>query len=411
MNKVNDCAIPSISGYIFQIEKALLLLPELATDEFVSIEQVDDVAKHDGNGTVVLSIQAKHSISKSGTTFPNTSLSLWRTFEIWITKLKEGVFNINTIFCCSTNKEISSKSLLYFMKNNDFKTSIYSIVELQMSLKEKLPNMQRGGKHVSRIIQLIDFALANRNELEVIHQNLEIKVDGDPKTEFLNKIHYNSRNRTQKQKDACYDEFCGWIVNTCKAKWKNSEQAVFCKKDFDTKYHQILNNPSIVNAIFSSKKELEEIGSRYIDNFRDALFVKQIKDLVWKKDAKERAIHLSIIDYICADIELKNIIDNGDYTEEDFNEFTELCETKWLEWVDILIIKDLDEYTEDEKNTLAIQLFNKIMKELEMQFRSNLFTDSTKYIQNGTFLKLSNSPKIGWHPDWEKKYIAYDLSI
>jgi len=113
---------------------------------------------------------------------------------------------------------------------------------------------------------------------------------------------------------------------------------------------------------------------------------------------------------IYSEIELKNIVDIGDYTEEDFIDFNESCKKIWQDSVDSLIVRDLGDYTEDEKNTLAVTLFNKIMKEIKLTFDKNFsFTESTKYIQNGTFLKLSDEPKIGWHPEWETKYIENNI--
>ena len=410
MNDMKDGAIAPISGYIYQIEKALLLMPDLVADEFLSIEQVDDVAKHDGNGTVLLSVQVKHSISKSGTTFQDTSLSLWRTLEIWITKLREGIFNSDTTYCCSTNKEIPENYLIRYFESKPFEEIIIQIQNLLEIQKEKLTRLKRGGKHVQRIILLIEYALQHKSLLKTIISNLKITVDNQPKEDFINRVYLNSRNITQLQRDAFYDEFCGWVVNNCQAKWKNSNEAIFNKEDFDTKYQQIRNNPSIMNAIFRNKKDLvgEEIA--LFDRHRETLFVKQIQDLIWNKQAKERAINDAVMDYIYSEIELNNIVKIGDYTVSDFDDFIEVCKKKWQDLIDILVIRDIDEYTEKEKNDLAISLFNKIMKEIELKFKSNYsFTESTKYIQNGTFLKLSDEPQIGWHPEWESKYIDYGI--
>jgi hypothetical protein len=410
MNDMRDGAIAPISGYIYQIEKALLLMPDLAADEFLSIEQVDDVAKHDGNGTVLLSVQVKHSISKSGTTFQDTSLSLWRTLEIWITKLREGIFNSDTTYCCSTNKEIPENYLIRYFESKPFEEIVIQIQNLLENQKEKLTRLKRGGKHVQRIILLIEYALQHKSLLKTIFSNLKIAVDNQPKEDFINRVYLNSRNITQLQKDAFYDEFCGWVVNNCQAKWKNSNEAIFNKEDFDTKYQQIRNNPSIMNAIFRNKKDLigEEIA--LFDRHRETLFVKQIQDLIWNKQAKERAINDAVMDYIYSEIELNNIVKIGDYTVSDFDDFIDVCKNKWQDLIDILVIRDIDEYTEKEKNDLAISIFNKIMKEIELKFKSNYsFTESTKYIQNGTFLKLSDEPQIGWHPEWESKYIGYGI--
>jgi len=410
MTEINDNASASMSGYIFQIEKALTILPDLAPDEYISIEQVDDVAKHDSDGTILLTIQAKHSISKSGTTFQDTSLSLWRTLEIWIAKLRDGILNSETTFCCSSNKEIPTTSLLNIFLSKPLDKVIDTIELLLEKEQKKLASAKRGGNHLKRIIELIEYTLANKALLKIIIKNLKIETDNSPKENFLNKIHLNGRQISQRQKDSCYEAFVGWIVNGCKAKWKNSEDAKFTKQDFDTKYQLIMSNTSIINAIFRDKKEFNSLNISFSDNFKDALFVTQIQDLVWNRQAKERAVSDAVIDYIYSEIELKNIVDIGDYTEEDFIDFTESCKKNWQDSVDSLIVRDLDDYTEDEKNILAVTIFNKIMKEIKLTFDKNFsFTESTKYIQNGTFLKLSDEPKIGWHPEWETKYIEHNI--
>jgi len=406
MAKNQDNASASMSGYIFQLEKALLILPDLASDEYISIEQVDDIAKHNSDGTVLLTIQAKHSISKSGTTFQDTSLALWRTLEIWITKLLEDVFNSKTKFCCSSNKEISEKSLISELLRLPFQDGIEKIEKILNVEKAKLLKAKRGGRHIYEIIRLIEFALNNRDQLKTIIDNLEIEVDNNPKDEFVNKMFLNGRNANQNNKDSCFQIFVGWIVEGCKAKWKNSQEAIFTKQDFDTKYQIILRSSSIVNAIFRDKKELSINDLNLSENYREALFVKQIQDLIWNKQAKERAINEAIIDYLYSELELKNIIDTGDYTEKDFLDFTNKCLKEWQDIADTIIIKEINDYSEEEKNIIAVNMFNRVIKEINISFNSDYsFNDNTKYIQNGSFLKLSDEPLLGWHPDWESKYM------
>ncbi len=67
---MNDPASGSIAGFLFQFEKALVLLATLDnTKDVVSIEQFDDVAVQSEDNLVLVAIQSKHSISPSGTTF------------------------------------------------------------------------------------------------------------------------------------------------------------------------------------------------------------------------------------------------------------------------------------------------------------------------------------------------------
>jgi|GEM_PF-906411 len=409
MRKAKDNAIAPSAGYIFQFEIALLMLTDLETNGSISIEQVDDVAKLDEKGAILVTTQVKHSLCADGATYQDTSLSLWRTMEIWITKLENGTFNSQTKFICTSNKNIAEKSLISSFTKKDFDDIVFKLESLLKKLKKKIVSLKRGGSHVKKVIALIEFALSKQDSLKIIIQNLEVAICNNPKNEFLNKIHFNSRNKTAIQKDNCYEAFYGWITQNCMAKWKNGNEAIFSKTDFDSKNDQIKNNPSIVNAIFKAKKDLSGIDNAFVQRYKDALFVKQIKDLVWRYDAKEKAMHDAIIDFIFSEIELKNIIDIGDYTAKDFNEFMDLCELKWLEWYDIIVLKEIDEYTEGEKDKLAIDLYLRIMKEVQIQFGDDYqFTDKTRYVQNGTFLKLSDNLQIGWHPEWKHKYSDYN---
>ncbi|WP_448634247.1 ABC-three component system protein [Pedobacter panaciterrae] len=70
-----------------------------------------------------------------------------------------------------------------------------------------------------------------------------------------------------------------------------------------------------------------------------------------------------------------------------------------------MVLKELEDYDEDTKNSLAISIFDSVMDKAEVKFQGGIeFTSDNKYIHNGTFLKLSNIPEIGWHPDWKTKY-------
>ncbi|MDH6254178.1 hypothetical protein M2347_003905 [Chryseobacterium sp. H1D6B] len=59
---MSDSASGSIAGFLFQFEKALVLLATLDnTTDVVSIEQVDDVAIQNDEDLVLVTIQSKHS--------------------------------------------------------------------------------------------------------------------------------------------------------------------------------------------------------------------------------------------------------------------------------------------------------------------------------------------------------------
>lgn len=405
-----DSATGPISGYLFQFEKALCLLATLEnSNDSVSIEKFDDVAIQNENDIVILTLQAKHSISPSGTTFEDTSTALWRTIQIWIEKIKAGLINNDAKFICATNKTIPETSLLKKIIREDFATVKVLFESLLKDQREKFKGISAKGKEgssVKKTIKLITFALNNLHEFEIIKSNLSID-DGSVslKDKFLIAIHMANDEYPEEAKQRTYQELYGWLINSSKAKWMNADDAVFSKRSFEKRLAICYKTPSIINAFFRTKKNLGSIDANSIGKYKDELFVKQIEDIKRNKSALQRKVDRAILDYFYHTIEMSYIIGKGDLTKEDFGKFSNECFEKWQRSFDNFVIKELEEYDEDEKMKLAISIFDSIMDTAQLKFDNRIeFTSDNEYVHNGTFLELSNLPKIGWHPEWETKY-------
>lgn len=201
-------AAGSITGFLFQFEKALVLLATLDnTTDVVSIEQVDDVAIQNEEDLVLVTLQSKHSISPNSSTFQDTSKSLWRTIQIWIEKLNSGIFNNSTKFVCSTNKKIGSHTLLYKLKHLDFEQVLREVSQVLDKQKEKVKNLpeKESGQSIKQVIKLIEFALSNAEKLKIIKENLEIEDQESLKERFLVAAHLTTDNYSQSRKDDVYD--------------------------------------------------------------------------------------------------------------------------------------------------------------------------------------------------------------
>lgn len=388
-----------------------MLLADLpsATD-YVSIELVDDAAAHKEDDTVIATAQAKHSISSSGTTFEDTSYALWRTIELWISKLEVASFTTQTAFYCTTNKEIPPGTLLRRLKDASTYEEAALIIESLLEMQQqKLARWKRTTGPKSRgmadIVGLIKYALSKPAELKILWTNLNIEDNADFKLAFLNKIHVVTPSVTPYQRSRIYEECYGWIVITCLAKWRNSKAATISKEQFNNKLHIILNSPAIVKAIFRTKKSIGEIGEKEMINRQHELFVRQIEEIEWRQDVKERKVRTAILEFIYHEIELKYVIDKGDYTAPDFDIFLKTCRDAWQRIFDRHFPLELEKYTPAERHDIARTIFDNIMNDLQLEFKDGFcFTTDNAYMRNGSFLKLSNIPTIGWHPEWEAKY-------
>jgi len=402
MSTDNNKGTPA--GFIFQFEIALLELSKLGVNESISLEKVDDVAKEDKYGVYNCTIQAKHSIKTSTTSFGNTSVDLWKTFNIWIKKIVDKTVNDDNKFIAITNKSIPRDSILKEINFNNFFDKIIKIRNQQIiDYDAKKSLNEKSGNSLKATIERINFAINHKVELETIFNNFEIKENLNVREEFLNNIHCSTKEDIVK--DRIYQQFLGWIQEMSKNNWKNKKEAVFSKKDFELKYNLIIENPTIVNSLFRHRKEMLKNDVDF--NNRDEIYIKQIDDI--NRFEKEEIIKNAILDFVYCDIEITRLILNEDcntITKVDYEEFENSCELSWSKIKRKHIIKpNLNQYTDEELNEIGCKIYDEVIVDLRLKFQDNWeFNDSIKYIQNGTFLKLSNVLKIGWYPKWEEKY-------
>lgn len=396
---MKDSAKGPSSGYIYQFEIGLLELTNLNQDEAISIEHIDDVAILDAKGTYVFTIQAKHSITSSASNFGNTSEDLWKTINIWISKLKSGVLVKGNKFIAVTNKKIPSNAIIKDFSTKSFSEIITEVEAIKKDQEDKLNKKndigEKGNSHKKTIFQKTHF--------QSIVENFEFKEMLSVKELFLNKIF--SSKAEQNVKDNIYHAFLGWIQDKSKEFWLDKKDAIFKKEHFDAKYNSIRDNHSLINAIFRTKSFIENSNQIDLNTVnKNENYIKQIEDI--DRYEKEDILKKAILDFIYRDIEMVYQIKNSPtLTRTDFEIFEKKCQDYWSDVKRKYIKKNIVEYTDDELNELAINIYDEIMIDLKLDFQDSWgFNDSNRYIQNGTFLSLTNVLKIGWHPNWEKKY-------
>lgn len=407
---MSDLAKGSVAGFMFQFEIALLELSQLKANESISIEKVDDIGKEDEKGTYICTIQAKHSISSSGSNFGTTSVDLWKTINNWIDKIKANTLNSNNDFIAITNQKIPNNSIVRDFNKLNFDDLFKKIIHLKetqiIDYKNKTKTDGNKGKTIKETILRLEKVIANKKEFEIIVKKFKFTERVEAKEEFLNRTFLNAIGSADKRNDI-YQRFYGWITETSLENWKDGKEAIFSKLQFDKKHALIISNHTLIEGIFRTKKQINSDEIVDIDNVnKNELFIKQIEDI--ERPFSDRIIRDAILDYIMSDIEITYLITNKKgtiITKSDFEEFQDTCEHKWNIVKQKYIRKSFDKYSEDELVEISCNIYDEIMNELKVEFQDSYsFNDTNRYIQNGTFLKLSNIPRIGWHPLWEIKY-------
>ncbi len=397
------------SGYIYQFEIALWQLSSLEDNQSISIESIDDIGKLDEKGTYIATIQAKHSISSSGKSFGNTSEDLWKTLNIWIKNIRDGKLTSDNKFYANSNKKPPKNSIIEKLGKISFDELLAEIESIKATQKLKIEQNDLKGEDsptIKKTISRIDNTLLYKKELKIISQNFELLDENiDVKSLVFNKM--NLGGYSDDQKDNFYHTFLGWVQDKSKQFWINGSDAIFSKKEYDIKFNS-LRDIHLLNKLIFRKKDLLENGTLIDPQSinKDQTFIKQILDI--DRFQKNEIIEEAIIDYLCRDIEIAHLINSSSpLTREDFKKFEENCIKKWKNIHRKHITKPkIQDYTIEELNQISITIYDEVMTSLNMSFQDDfgIFNDSNKYIQNGTFLSLSDVPVIGWHPEWERKY-------
>ena len=85
------------------------------------------------------------------------------------------------------------------------------------------------------------------------------------------------------------------------------------------------------------------------------------------------------------------------------------CKEDWKFTFNSKLIKELEDYSEDELNDIAIKVYQEVMQNYNTTFKLGYaFNSENKYIKNGSLLRLSNIPEIGWHPKWKEYFLNND---
>jgi hypothetical protein len=405
---MNDSAKGPGAGYIYQFELTLVELAKMSRNNVLSIEKMDDLAIQNEKGHYILTIQAKHSISVTGSNFGNTSTDLWKTLVNWIDKLNEGHVVNGNHFKAITNVKIPLNSIIRKFGIEKVEEVVDEIRKIKSKQEEKITENDDLGKHsptIKATVKRINVVLNDLPNLENVLSNFSFEENYQLKEDFFDSIQLGSIT-DDSYKSNLYDNFLGWVVVKSKENWIHGNEAEFTKKDFEEKYDYLRRVHPLKKALFRSKKEIPENAKIDLTETRNDTYIQQIEDIERDEDDKDDIIKDAILDFILSDIEISHIITTSNtLTKPDYEDFKYLCFNTWQQVKRKHAPLDQNSYSETEQNDIAIKVFNEIMAEVKLNFSENFnFDNSNIYIQNGTFLKLSDEPRIGWSPSWKKKY-------
>lgn len=385
----NFSAAPSALGYLFQIRYALvLLLRSEKPDSAISIEKFDDVAFEE-RGEPTQLLQFKHHINHRGM-LTDSSVDLWKTIRIWATGVRERSIDLSStilsLVTTGTAPERSAAALLRVGLGRDEAAALARLTAAGAASA----NLIVKEAHAALMSLGADAQLALFRRVNVLDDAPDVATASEALAFIL-------RFSTRPQfLTALSSRLEGWWFRR-------------------TIEH--LKNPNAIPAI-SSREVQVEIADLAEQFRRDNLpldFPVEVDKDESELAPDERIFVEQLRAVMVSNLRIKKAI--SDY----WRAFQQ--RSKWVR-EDLLLDRDLEEY-EDRLVREWEELFL-IMKEnltpgadpvLEGR---NLYNNvviagrhipirpafPNPYVMRGSFHMLANSVKIGWHPDFQKRFVT-----
>jgi hypothetical protein len=391
VNKTTHSATGQLAGYLFQPDRALVLLCSCKNKEAVSIELVDDVAAVNEKGEVIYREQDKSSIQENGEPFKNRSKDLWNTLKIWIDDVKNGTLKIeSTKLVCVTNKKLDKDLIIKKIAEAKTEEEISAAILLLKTAAAKPPAVI---KEISAAV------IAEEAILKELIAKIELIEDNTLETrnqEIADKLHLED-----EIKENVILSLRGWLLNSILIQLDEGKAPVIKKSDFNNRLSIIINKEKDDRIVFEVKRLVKSrITDKDREHASDRTFVKQL-DLI-EHPEKSSILLDAIDDFLCSESERTRLTLRGDIDREDLNDLDDSSKERWKEVFRRKQSQLKLNLSENQLGELAYEIYDNTLSGYVAEIRG---VKAQAYLMKGSFYKLSDDLEIGWHPDWQKHFI------
>ncbi|WAC12412.1 ABC-three component system protein [Dyadobacter pollutisoli] len=379
-----------MAGYLFQPDRALVLLCSCNNNEAVAIEIVDDVAIIDDTGNILYREQDKNSIVDNGRPYADRSKDLWNTLFIWISDIRNGKMDVSrTRLLCVTNKNISENSLIRKISDAHSIREIDLVIELLKSSVERPPaSLQSIISHVLSSEETLKAMIA---QISLLDANCLVERND----EIANRLGLNDDIR-----DDVITDLRGWFNDHILVQLDKGFAPIVRKTELNRRLQRTMQS--------IGDKRIKVLAKRYVDvtitdndivEAKGKVFIKQL-ELIDHYD-KEGIIVDAIVDFFYSEDQRTRLTLMGDITGKELLAMDDLCFERWTESFRRKMVHCNINLSESELSELAFEIYDSTVNGFVVKLRGN---DTEPYFTKGSFYKLSDSLDIGWHPHWEKHF-------
>jgi hypothetical protein len=375
------------AGYQFQVERAVLMLAKVGSDCIVGIETLDDVAAISPDGSQVRE-QDKSTVTKRNP-LSDRSIELWKTLGIWLDAVAAGRADpVKTSFVIATTQEIPQDALVRQIADAESSAQLDAcIVRIRAAGKDPTDDARA---HYARVLKHPDAMLRDVFSKVALSDAITSSHGPDLVQEVFSALHLPATISPKEIFDALH----GWVAAETLRMIRAGEEAWIPRHSFDNQLFRLTDlyrNRTVVERA----KGLIAIAPEDVASHRERTFVRQLH-LIFGDTFD--GVTDCIEDFLRAVVETTRLVQEGDLTPQDFENFYTRLQERWKHLQQIhhgaASQSSLDQ--EGGKEAVAgIKLYHETIFHRE-PLADRMTTEY--YLTKGSYHRLADDRSVGWHP-------------
>ncbi|MBB3303929.1 MULTISPECIES: hypothetical protein [unclassified Enterobacter] len=399
MNHSDKIAADKTSlGFEFQDLVYVEKLIELKEGQSLGLEVHDDIHIEmvDKSGLIdnLTLVQVKHSVNSGNIT--DRDIDLWKTIYNWINLLPSLPKINNITFQLFTNKALNSQHFISLLKSKskDLESILSHIRITNTDILEAESKKEQGdppnplAKFVSCVSE------TNDEKLNFIFERFEFHSDD---SSIIERISSSLRHFSvpEEQIPDTRKYVIGAFKESKYSTIKENNKVIISYDDFRTR----IGFNRIIRSARAEEIDFDQFVNIYYSHdrpdklsFLDSVFFSQLKDIeIDDEEIIDRGVEMILAEKFMASLREK-----GTFTAHDDSKLEKKSISEWNN-----LHRRLHRNSDSENdNESSVQCYDATMD-------NKLTVEGTELPINlscGKFIKLSNSPLIGWRKDWRGKF-------
>ena len=369
---------PQLSGYIFQLERALYHLATAPDESTIAVEHPDDVAiLSDAKPTLVE--QDKNSVTPGRDILRNRSKALWRTLQIWLDIHGGPDSTTCTRYLLVTNTASTDTIASALKRRQADEIEATDVVAILRS--------DSGPKSKTKIQATIDDVLARTDDvLAALVEKIEI-VESTSLAESRKVLAHALAIDPGVDAGTVLDNLLGWSTRLLRTAWQDGKVGLIERRAFIAQCRLVEQSVRRQRLVPRPARDVVP-GDDARAKVRERPFVDHL-NLV---DATEDVVFEAIDQFLQFSIEKHRLTEQGEIPDREWQDRGDRLKTRWR-GVTRKVALELPNATElDQGKHILARSTIDYHEELGGQASSEL------YMTAGHYHRLADDNHVWWHP-------------